>query len=109
MIRTAIQTPRFDPDAVEVAWETLVELTVMDGELSLDGDAGLLDFGVPIVNLRNGETIRYDDDPEEWVRFLPSAYRSGDLVAVVLEDDHPLPEGHVTPDAQQHAHNGVGA
>ena len=42
-----------------------------------------------MISLRTGKSVDPLDDPEEWARNLPSAYRSGDLVAVIQRDDRP--------------------
>jgi hypothetical protein len=53
---------------------------------------------MPVVSLRTGESIRFDDAPEDWARSLPLAHRDGDLVAAVVHDDDPI-----SPDVIGHA------
>ena len=43
------------------------------------------------MEIVSGEMVDPETQPERWARSLPDAYRSGDLVAVVVHDDHPVP------------------
>lgn len=95
MVRVELQTPIHEHDTNTVRWEPLVVLTVNGEEHSVDGDASLLDFELPVVSLRRGEQITFEQDPEEWTRSLVGTYRSGDLLAVVAHDDAPITEDEI--------------
>jgi hypothetical protein len=101
MVRVELQNPIHERDAGTVRWEPLVALTV-DGEgYKVEGDSSLLDLDLPIVSLRRGEQIRFADDPEEWTRSLVLAYRSGDLIATVVQDDNPVTEDELAGAAER--------
>lgn len=56
-------------------------------EISVNGpEPGLIDPTQPVLSLRDGRTIRKDDDPEEWVRGLAVSFRTAYLSASVVED-----------------------
>jgi hypothetical protein len=57
----------------------------------------LVDLSQPALNLRDGETITCDDDPEEWVRGLAASFRTPYLSAHVVEDTNPLPDVEMEP------------
>jgi hypothetical protein len=93
MVRVELRTPIYERDSSTVRWEPLVALRVENGqEPEIEGDRSLFDFEMPVVSLRSGETIRFDENPEEWARSLVLAYRGGDLVAAITHDDDPVSE-----------------
>ena len=92
MVRVELQTPIHERDAGTVRWAPLVTLTVDGQKHEIEGSSSLIDLALPVVSLRSGEQIRFADDPEEWARSLVLAYRSGDLLAVVVHDDAPVNE-----------------
>lgn len=62
-------------------------------EISVDGpEVGLIDYGQTVLNLRDGQMITRNDDPEEWVRGLAASFRTPYLSARVVEDTNPLPD-----------------
>lgn len=73
----------------------------------IKGDPALLDLHMPVVSLRSGDSIRFDDAPEDWARSLPLAYRAGDLIAAVIHDDDPIDPDNVGRGAG--AHHGAAA
>ena len=83
MVEVELRTPHYDPGRQSVEWHTVATIRV-----DIRDEAGLFDFHVPVVSLRSGEQVRFEDDPEEWARSLVTAYRAPDLVAVVVSDDH---------------------
>jgi hypothetical protein len=101
MVRVELQTPIHERDAGTVRWEPLVALTVDGEEHKIEGDSSLLDLDLPVVSLRRGEQIRFTDDPEEWARSLILAYRSGDLIATVVQDDTPVTEEELAAAAER--------
>ena len=40
-----------------------------------------------MLDVESGQTATFDADPERWARNLPNAFRSGDLVCEVIDDD----------------------
>ena len=56
---------------------------------------------MPVLSLRTGQRVRFEDDPEEWARNLPTVFHAPDLVVVVIEDDNPIPENLLHPDAER--------
>jgi hypothetical protein len=101
MVRVELQTPIHERDTGAVRWEPLVALTVNGEGHEVEGDGSLLDLELPVVSLRRGEQIRFADDPEEWARSLVLAYRSGDLIATVVQDDAPVTEDELAAAAER--------
>jgi hypothetical protein len=61
--------------------------------ISVEGpQSELVDRSQPALNLRDGKTITWDDDPEEWVRGLAVSFRTPYLSAHLVEDTNPLPD-----------------
>ncbi|MDQ3874959.1 MAG: hypothetical protein M3322_05330, partial [Actinomycetota bacterium] len=50
-----------------------------------------------VLNVRNGTTITYPDDPEEWVRGLAVSFRTPYLSARIVEDTNPPPDVAIEP------------
>lgn len=73
----------------EPEWRPLVRLRVDRDDVQVEGDRDVLDFDMPVVSLRTGDQVRFENDPEEWARSLPTAYRTGDVIVNVLHDDNP--------------------
>lgn len=86
----------------EPEWRPLVRLRVDPHGFQVEGDQNVLDFDMPVVSLRTGDQVRFEDDPEEWARNLRTAYRTGDIIVNVLHDDHPLRDAELA-----HAEVGV--
>jgi hypothetical protein len=67
------------------------EFTVEGHELDVvSSDPSWLDVDIPVVDAETGRSLGFEDDPEGWARRLPDAYRSGDLVAVIVEAGTPV-------------------
>lgn len=71
-------------------WRPLVRLRVDRHDFQVEGDRNVLDFDMPVVSLRTGDQVRFEDDYEEWARSLRAAYRTGDIIVNVLHDDNPI-------------------
>lgn len=91
MIEIELRTPQADPATHETTWRPLVHMRVVGGVAEVTGEERILDFTMPVPNLRTGTSVRYEDDPEEWARNLGTVYHAPDLVVVVIEDDNPIP------------------
>jgi hypothetical protein len=52
----------------------------------------VVDLDRMVLSTNTGQTICWDDDPEEWARSLGDSYRSPYLLAEIVHDDHPVPE-----------------
>lgn len=98
MIRIELLSPTFNGETVD--WERLAIIEASGRDVRWhEGDESMLDLNVPVANLRTEQFIRFADDPEEWVRGLPTMFRAGDIVVHVLEDTNPLPsETYDDPD-----------
>lgn len=79
-----------DQHGHEPEWRPLVRLRVNRHDFQVEGDRNVLDFDTPVVSLRTGDQVRFEDDHEEWARSLPTAYRTGDVIVNVLHDDNPI-------------------
>ncbi len=71
-------------------WETLTTLRADGNRVDLQGDAGLIDFSIPVLSLRTGGAMHFEEDREEWVRALSHMFRSPDLTVAVVSDSHPI-------------------
>jgi hypothetical protein len=80
----------FTPDSPSDEWRRVALLRVDGDAVYLEGDETAIDFSLPVVSIRTGGQVLFQDDREEWARALPSAYRTGDIVVRVLHDDEPL-------------------
>ena len=74
----------------EPEWRPLVRLRVDGHDYQVEGDRTILDFDMPVVSLRTGDQVRFEDDHEEWARNLATAFRTGDVIVNVLHDDNPI-------------------
>jgi hypothetical protein len=92
-----------DQHGDEVVWEPLAHLRVDNATYDLDDAQGVIDFRVPLVSLRTGTEVRFEDDREEWARSLPTAFRTGDVIVRVLHDDNPVRENELSvKDVERH-------
>jgi len=90
MIKVELLRPTYDGRTL--LWQRLAVLAAEDDRFTwIEGDPSLLDRSVPVVDLRNGRRLTFAENPEEWVRGLPTLFRSGDVIVNVLEDTNPLP------------------
>ena len=72
-------------------YSTIATITVRDGEAAFTGRRDLFDPELVVFDETAGERVRFDDDPERWARNLDSAFRTGQLVAVITADSDPAP------------------
>jgi hypothetical protein len=101
MIEIELRTPQTDPESHETAWRPVVRMRVAGGVPEASGDDRILDFTMPVPNLRTGTSVRFEDDPEEWARNLGTVYHAPDLVVVVIEDDNPVPPEELRADVER--------
>jgi hypothetical protein len=92
MVHTELRSPDVDRDHETVAWVAVASLRVRGDEYELDDPDGVLDLTLPVLNLRTGRNLRFEEDREEWARGLPSVYRGPELIAAIIDDDNPIPE-----------------
>ncbi|MDP9385844.1 MAG: hypothetical protein M3P50_11550 [Actinomycetota bacterium] len=64
-------------------------LRVDGGHVAIEGDEGRLDRSLPALSLSTGKQVRFEDDPEDWARSLPTVLHAPDFEAVVVEDSSP--------------------
>lgn len=72
-------------------YSTIATITVRDGEAAFTGRRDLFDPELIVFDETAGERVLFDDDPERWARNLDSAFRTGQLVAVITADSKPAP------------------
>lgn len=101
MIEIELRTPQDDPQGGGTAWRPIVRMRVVAGESEVTGDERILDFTMPVPNLRTGKSVRFEDDPEEWARNLGTVYHAPDLVVVVIEDDNPIPPNELQGEVER--------
>jgi hypothetical protein len=97
MIGVEIRTPRFNEESQEIEWHSLAHVWAENHEIKLGGDESVVHWG-PVMSPSLGRSVHPSEDPEEWTRSLPHAYRGGDLVAVLLRDDAAPADGVVDTD-----------
>jgi hypothetical protein len=91
LVERLFRSPLLKQVSNEVEWAVLGSVRVSGESIELEGDDNLIDFSIPVVSLRTGELVLFEQDREEWARNLPNAYRAGDYVVEVYRDDEPLP------------------
>jgi hypothetical protein len=101
MIEIELRTPQADSASHETTWRPIVRMRVVGGVPEVSGEDRILDFMMPVPNLRTGTSVRFEDDPEEWARNLGTVYHAPDLVVVVIEDDNPIPPETLGADAER--------
>jgi hypothetical protein len=87
MVTVELRAQHVERDDVE--WETIAVLRANGRQVEVTGDAGRLDRSLPVISLTSGRRLRYEDDPEEWARSLPTVYHAPDFLAIVVEDSDP--------------------
>jgi len=73
--------------------ERFATLHVNGRDLQIDGDeakAREIIERVSVPDLDSGATLRFDDEPERWARFLPAALR-GPYLTATCEQEFPTP------------------
>jgi hypothetical protein len=91
MIEIELRTPQDDPQDHTTSWRPIVHMRVQGGVAEVSGERDVLDFNLPVPNLRTGASVLFEEDPEEWARNLGTVYHAPDLVVVVIDDDNPIP------------------
>ena len=86
MVEVEIRSPRFSDESRAVEWRGLARVRADGAGIQVGGDESVVHMA-PVVSLSLGKSVHPRDNPEEWARNLPQAYRSGDLVAVLIRDD----------------------
>lgn len=90
MVEVEIRAPVYDEEDQTTESKLVALVTADGGSLAVEpAEARWAVPDAPVVSMSTGKSINSDDDPEEWARNLPYAYRSGDLVAVLRRDDDP--------------------
>lgn len=92
MVDIEIRRPYFDEESQKIEWQLrgIVRATAGDIRISVADDDSPCVLTDPVLEASTGEMVSSAEQPERWARSLPDAYRSGDLVAVVIYDDEPL-------------------
>ena len=98
MVIVEILAPIYDEESGQVEWHKRALVMADGGELSIYGDAELLgDETMTVVEPSSRRKIGRTDDPEEWARNLPHAFRAGDLVAVIRDGDSAVSSAEAEP------------
>jgi hypothetical protein len=66
MIDIELRTPAYDAASGEADWMAVAGLRVVGQAYVVRGDERLIDFRVPVLNLRTGERLRWEENKEEW-------------------------------------------
>jgi hypothetical protein len=89
MVEVEIRAPVYNEETQQIESKVLALVRAEAGSLDVyPPDSWTVPFA-PVISLTTGKPVEPADDPEEWARNLPYAYRSGDLAAVVRHDDNP--------------------
>jgi hypothetical protein len=89
MIHAQLQKSRYDEETQEFSWEPLAELVVEDDGSHRGEHVERFGLRKALMDPEARERVLFADEPERWVRLLPTAYRTGDVAVAILHDDHP--------------------
>jgi hypothetical protein len=89
MVDVEIRRPYFDEESRTIEWQHLALVRADSTVISIYGESSCVLDG-PVVDATTGDVVDRATSPERWARNLPDAYRSGDLVALILHDDDPV-------------------
>lgn len=91
MVDVEIRRPYFDEESQTIKWQLrgIVRASADGVRISAVQDDAPCVLAEPVMEASTGEMVDSAIEPERWARSLPDAYRSGDLVAVVVHDDDP--------------------
>jgi hypothetical protein len=71
----------------DLEWDVVATLRVDGLNLEVEGDQSFAEArDIEVLDVETGQTLTFDADPERWARYLPQAFRSGDLVCRVTTD-----------------------
>jgi hypothetical protein len=87
MVEVEIRAPIHNEESETIEWVPLALVRADGGDLEIYGEIAVPPD--PVMSIATGKPVEQANDPEEWARNLPGAYRSGDLAAVILRDDNP--------------------
>jgi len=93
MIHAQLQQSRHDPETQEFDWEPLAELVVEDDGSHHGEHVERFGLRKAMLDPNTRSRVLFAEEPERWVRLLPTAYRSGDVTVAILHDDHPHQPG----------------
>ena|ERR1700704_3847676 len=90
MVVVEIRSPVYDEESSQIKWPGRTLVKTDGAKIEVYGEADLVAVDeLAVRDLKTGKQLLSQDDPELWARNLPSAYRAGDLVAVVVIDTDP--------------------
>lgn len=89
MVKAQLLVSISDKEHDEPVWDTAAEITVED-DGSHHGDH-VERFGLQkaVLDPEARESVRFDEDPIRWLRWLPGSYRTGDVIVNIVHDDDP--------------------
>jgi len=93
VIHAQLQKSRYNEVTREFEWQPLGDLIVED-DGSHHGER-IERFGLrkALLDPETRSRVLFTEEPERWVRLLPTAYRTGDLTVAILYDDRPSQAG----------------
>jgi hypothetical protein len=88
MVEVEIRVQSYNEETQQIEWDVRALVRADGGGLDVYGDRSIVPDD-PVLSITTGKQIHSADDPDEWARNLPYAYRSGNPVAVIRHDDDP--------------------
>jgi hypothetical protein len=88
MVEVEIRIQSYNEETQQIEWHVRALVRADGNSLDVYGDASLVPDDA-VVSVSTGSQVHPGDDPEDWTRNLPYAYRSGNPVAVIRHDDNP--------------------
>jgi hypothetical protein len=96
VVDVELRSPIFNEESGQIEWRTRALVRADGADVELYRPAGgavdcapIIDTAMDVVDIATGEVVSSSDGAERWARNLPYAFRSGDMVAVVVHDDDP--------------------
>jgi hypothetical protein len=104
MVEVEIRKARTGASPTTVDWQVVARLRADGRRLTVEADDTLMYVAaLPVVDPTTGRQILASDDAEAWARLLPTGFRAGDLVAVLVCGDDSLADAEETvPVAEPH-------
>jgi hypothetical protein len=91
MVQVEIRCPRFSSS--EIVWQPVARIRVDGAQAEVDDPHSLIDRDLPVMHPDTRRPIRWEEEPEDWARYLASTLRGPELLAVVVADTNPPATG----------------
>lgn len=89
MIHAQLQKSEYNEHSSAFSCEPLANLIVEDDGSHHGEHVERFGLSKAVLDPETHERVRFHEEPDRWLRLLPSAYRGGDLAIAILHDDHP--------------------